>query len=157
LYDKNVKFLEKAILLGSESMQTGGGPFGAVIVKNDDIVAIGVNEVVKAHDPTAHAEIVAIRSACKDLKTHDLSGCTIYSSCEPCPMCLGALYWARIDCIFYASTRHDAANAGFDDSLIYDELALASENRSITMKQLILPSANAVFENWKQKTDKTMY
>lgn len=124
-------FMRKAIALSIENVKNGGGPFGAVIVKDNEIIATGVNRVTANHDPTAHAEVSAIRAACEKLNTFDLSGCEIYTSCEPCPMCLGAIYWAHLDKIYYGNNKHDAADIGFDDSFIYDELALTPENLSL--------------------------
>ena len=155
--DHDKKFLVQAIALAEKSIHEGGGPFGAIIVKDDEIIAWGNNKVVKDHDPTAHAEIIAIRNACKKLGTYELKGCTIYSNCEPCPMCLGALYWTRIDKIVYASSRHDAAQIGFNDAFIYDELALMPNRRSIIMEQLVVPEAAHVFQQWCEKSDKKMY
>ena len=120
----NKEFMRKAIELSVENVKNGGGPFGAVIVKGDEIVATGVNRVTAHNDPTAHAEVSAIREACRRLGTFDLSGCEIYTSCEPCPMCLGAIYWAHLDKIYYGNNKDDAADIGFDDSFIYEELAL---------------------------------
>jgi tRNA(Arg) A34 adenosine deaminase TadA len=128
-----------------------------VIVKDGVVVGEGNNRVTSSNDPTAHAEIVAIREACKRLNTFQLEGCEIYTSCEPCPMCLGAIYWARPDQIFYANTRADAAAIGFDDSMIYDEIANNPDTRRIPMIQLSYDAAREVFEEWKNKTDKTEY
>ena len=125
----NKEFMRKAIELSVENVKNGGGPFGAVIVKGDEIVATGVNRVTAHNDPTAHAEVSAIREACRRLGTFDLSGCEIYTSCEPCPMCLGAIYWAHLDKIYYGNNKDDAADIGFDDSFIYEELALPRQNR----------------------------
>lgn len=134
-----------------------GGPFGAVIVKGGAIVGRGHNEVTSTNDPTAHAEIVAIRRACARLGDFQLLGCEVYATCEPCPMCLGALYWARPSKIYFASTREDAAQIGFDDRSIYDELALAIPRRSMPMVQMLRDEAQSLFETWQQKSDKIEY
>ncbi len=134
-----------------------GGPFGAVVVKEGVIVGEGYNRVTSANDPTAHAEMVAIRNACQRLGSYQLTGCEIYSSCEPCPMCLGAIYWARPARLFYGSTRFDAAGAGFDDSLIYDELALPPERRMISTQYIPEKEAIEAFREWKEKVDKAKY
>ena len=149
--------MREAIRLSIENVKNGGGPFGAVIVKDDKIIATGVNRVTANHDPTAHAEVSAIREACRQLGTFDLSGCEIYTSCEPCPMCLGAIYWAHIDKIYYGNNKTDAAAIGFDDSFIYDELALPREKRQKAMENLLPEEAIAAFELWTGTTDKTEY
>jgi tRNA(Arg) A34 adenosine deaminase TadA len=152
------RFMRRAIELSREQMWANqGGPFGAVIVKDGAIIAEGWNRVTSANDPTAHAEIVAIREACRKLGDFSLAGCDIYASCEPCPMCLAAVYWARIDRIYYANTRSDAARIGFDDSRIYDEIALPIEGRTIPMARLLGAEAAAVFREWEAKPDKTRY
>ncbi|MDR1738070.1 MAG: nucleoside deaminase [Candidatus Symbiothrix sp.] len=151
------KMMRKAISLSRISIKKGGGPFGAIIVKDGRIVASGHNMVTLKNDPTAHAEVSVIRRAAKKLNTFDLSGCTIYSSCEPCPMCLSAIYWAHIDKIYYANTKADAKDIGFDDSFIYDQLALPVEKRSIPVVQLLRNEAISAFEIWQQKPDKTKY
>lgn len=151
-------FMLRAIELAKQGMDRNeGGPFGCVVVKNDKIIAEGNNSVTSQNDPTAHAEVVAIRKACENLGTFQLTGCDIYTSCEPCPMCLGAIYWARPDRIYYAATRHDAANAGFDDSFIYDEISEPDESRSIPTQTLGREDAIKVFELWKRKENKTVY
>jgi len=151
-------FMREAIQLSREGMQSShGGPFGCVIVKDGLIVGRGNNLVTSTCDPTAHGEIVAIRDACKTLKTFNLSGCSLYTSCEPCPMCLAASYWARVDVIYYANTRADAANIGFDDDFIYREVALAIEHRSKTMKPLLRDEALKVFQEWLSKDDRIPY
>lgn len=150
-------FMSSAIEASLESVKNKGGPFGAVIVKDGKIIAKASNRVVLNNDPTAHAEINAIRAACEALKTFNLSGCTIYTSCEPCPMCLGAIYWARINKIFYANTRIDAKAIGFDDSLIYDELGKPISKRSIPMIQIMQQEAVKAFDAWKHKTEKIEY
>ncbi|PJJ80060.1 nucleoside deaminase [Mucilaginibacter auburnensis] len=152
------KFMRIAIALSQHNVEKGlGGPFGAVVVKDGEIVAQSANRVVPDNDPTAHAEVAAIRLACKELNTFDLSGCYIYASCEPCPMCLGAIYWARIDKLFYANTKHDAANIGFDDEFIYQELALKMDDRKIDHEQLMRDEALAVFKLWDKDGNKQSY
>lgn len=152
------EFMLRAIELSKIGMESGkGGPFGCVIVKDGKIVGEGNNQVTSTNDPTAHAEVVAIRNACKNLNTFQLEDCEIYTSCEPCPMCLGAIYWARPSKIFYANTREDAKNIGFDDSFIYNEIPLAIDARKIPMIALGRNEANIVFEAWKNKTDKMEY
>lgn len=154
---KKEEFMRRAVELSRESMEQGGGPFGAVIVKNGKVVGEGANGVTLHCDPTAHAEVTAIRQAAQGLENFDLSGCEIYTSCEPCPMCLGAIYWARLDKIYYANDRRDAKDAGFDDSLIYGEIALKPEERSIGMEKMVDPQARKVFDRWIGKEDKTEY
>jgi len=149
--------MQKAINLSIENVKQGGGPFGAVIAKDGRIVATGVNRVTKNNDPTAHAEISAIRKAASKLKTFDLSGCEIYTSCEPCPMCLGAIYWAHLDRMYYGNTKTDAKNIGFDDSFIYDELKLDNADRKIATSRLLPDEAIRAFEDWKNKADKVEY
>lgn len=134
-----------------------GGPFGAIIVKDNEIISEAWNTVTSTNDPTAHAEINAIRNACKKLNTFDLSGCELYTSCEPCPMCLSAIYWARIDKIYYANTKKDAAEINFDDDFIYREILLETEQRKIPMEQLGREEAINIFENWNKKQDKVEY
>lgn len=143
--------------MSAESVRSGGGPFGAVIVRNGEIIARGENRVTVCNDPTAHAEVSAIREAAARLGTYDLSGCEIYSSCEPCPMCLGAIYWARLDRLYYASTRADAANVGFDDAHIYEELPLDPSQRELPTESLLREEAQIVFEAWAEKADKKEY
>lgn len=151
-------FMSRAIELSVENVRSGhGGPFGAVIVKEGAIVAEGVNQVTKTNDPTAHAEMVGIRAACSKLATFDLKGCEIYVSCEPCPMCLGAIYWARIERIYFAGLASDASDAGFDDSLIYRELLLPKTERKIPMIPLMRQKALEAFHLWKAKPDKIAY
>ena len=151
-------FMETAVGLSSEGMRANkGGPFGAVVVKNGEIVGRGYNQVCSLLDPTAHAEVMAIRDACKNLETFELTDCEIYTSCEPCPMCLSAIYWARISRVYYANTRNDAADIGFDDSLIYDELKLETDQRKIPMIQLEKDQALKVFKEWQDKEDKIEY
>jgi guanine deaminase len=150
-------FMRRAIELSRINIDNNGGPFGAIIVKNGQIVAEGANRVTASCDPTAHAEIVAIRAACTKLNTFNLTGCTIYTSCEPCPMCLAALYWARIDKIFYANTKEDAAAIGFDDAFIYHELSLPTDQRQLPSEQLLDPDRLEAFELWHNRTTKTHY
>lgn len=149
--------MREAIRLASANVENGGGPFGAVIARGGEIIATGVNRVTANCDPTAHAEVSAIRAAAQKLGTFNLSGCDIYSSCEPCPMCLGAIYWARLDRLFYGNTKTDAARIGFDDAFIYKELALPLPERTLRAEQLLGKEALATFEAWEQKTDKTPY
>jgi tRNA(Arg) A34 adenosine deaminase TadA len=154
----NGKFMREAIRLSIQMMRRGqGGPFGAVVVRRGKIVGRGSNQVTSANDPTAHAEIVAIRAACKRLKTFQLDDCDLYTSCEPCPMCLSAIYWARLGHVFYGNTRQDAARIAFDDDLIYREVALPIGKRTLKMKQLLHDEALAAFVEWQQKTDKVLY
>ncbi len=149
--------MRDVIALAEENVRSGGGPFAALVVRNGTIVARGTNRVTASNDPTAHAEITAIREACRALGTFQLTGCDIYTSCEPCPMCLGAMYWARPAHVYYASTRNDAAAAGFDDSLIYDEILLSPDRRRIPMTQLLRDEASRVFLAWKNTLSKTPY
>ena len=151
------KFMLRAIELSVSSAEDIGGPFGCVIVKDDKIIAEGSNKVTFSNDPTAHAEIVAIREACKKLNTFNLSGCDLYASCEPCPMCLSAIYWSHVDNIFYANTREDAKKINFDDSLIYSEISKKNEDRKIPIKQMLRDEAIKAFEIWNKKTDKIEY
>jgi tRNA(Arg) A34 adenosine deaminase TadA len=152
------QFMLRAIELANNGMNSNdGGPFGCVIVKNGEIIGEGNNNVTGSNDPTAHAEIVAIRNACKKLNSFQLDDCEIYTSCEPCPMCLGAIYWARPSKVYYACTREDAANIGFDDDFIYKELNLSMEKRSISMVQILQTKGLEVFKNWMIKIDKIKY
>ena len=151
------RFMRMAIDLSIRNVDDGGGPFGAVIVKEGRVVAKGANRVVANNDPTAHAEVVAIRNACRELATFDLSGCTVYTSCEPCPMCLSAIYWAGISRIFYANTKRDAAAIDFDDSFIYDQLRLDYDRRSICCEHFMRDEALAAFRKWEATTDKIEY
>lgn len=151
-------FMRLAIALSRENMQDNmGGPFGAVIVKDGDIIGQGANKVTSSNDPTAHAEVVAIRNACANMDDFNLKGSTIYTSCEPCPMCLSAIYWARIDKIFYANTQHDAAAIDFDDQFLYEEIARDKSQRDIPCEHILHDEALSVFQAWKDKTDKTPY
>ena len=151
------KFMAEAIRLSIENIGNNGGPFGAVIVKEGKIIAKAANSVTTQNDPTAHAEVNAIRKAAKELNTFDLSGCEIYTSCEPCPMCLGAIYWAHIDKIYYGNTKIDAKNIGFDDSFIYDEIDLELDKRKIPTKQLLQNKAIKAFKMWEEDGNKTKY
>ncbi len=154
--EKNL-FMMRAIELSIESAKSKGGPFGSVIVKDNKIIAEGSNQVTINNDPTAHGEIVAIRSACQKLNTFNLSGCDLYSSCEPCPMCLSAIYWSRIENVFYANTRIDAKRIDFDDSFIYSEINKDLENRKIKMHQMHRDEALEAFKIWENKEDKIKY
>lgn len=152
------KFMREAIRLAEEGMNSdSGGPFGAVVVKNGEIIARGFNRVTSDNDPTAHAEVIAIREACKKLGTFQLDDCEIYTSCEPCPMCLGAIYWARPRKVYYACTREDAAAANFDDQFIYDELELEIDERKVSFENMIRDEGRHVFQKWMLKADKTEY
>ena len=155
--DLKNNFMLRAIELSINSVNTAGGPFGCVIVKENKIIAEGSNKVTSSNDPTAHAEIVAIREACKKLNTFNLTGCDLYTSCEPCPMCLSAIYWSHIDNIYYANTREDAKKIEFDDSFIYLEISKKIEERNIPMKQLLRKEALEAFELWEKKGDKIKY
>lgn len=155
--DKEI-LMREAIKKAEENVISGkGGPFGAVVVSDGKIIAAVGNRVTSTNDPTAHAEVVAIREACKALDTFDLTGCEIYASCEPCPMCLGAIMWARIDKLYYAADRLDASRAGFDDELFYTELELPIEKRMLKPKQLLQKEANTVFDKWIENNDKILY
>jgi tRNA(Arg) A34 adenosine deaminase TadA len=151
------ELMRRAIELSERSVQTGGGPFGAVIAKDGNIVSEASNSVTLDNDPTAHAEVNAIRKATNKLRTFDLTGCEIYTSCEPGPMCLGAIYWAHLDRIYYAGTRKDAADAGFDDDFIYKELELKPEERHKEIKALLSEEAIKAFDMWRESTEKTEY
>jgi guanine deaminase len=150
--------MRRAIELAQRGVDDGlGGPFGCVIVKNGEIVGEGCNEVTSTNDPTAHAEVVAVREACRNLNSFQLTGCDVYTSCEPCPMCLGAIYWARPARIFVAGTREDAAAAGFDDELFYGEIEKPNDDRQLKMESLLREESQKVFESWLQKPDKVEY
>jgi guanine deaminase len=152
------KFMQEAIRLSLSKMRKNcGGPFGAVVVRQGKIIGRGWNQVTSANDPTAHAEIIAIRAACKKLKTFQLADCELYASCEPCPMCLSAIYWARFQKVYYANTRQDAAKIQFDDDFIYREVSRSIARRKIPMKQLLRVEALKVFSEWKNKADKICY
>ena len=150
-------FMREAIRLSVDNIKQGGGPFGAVIVKGGEIIARGANHVVLANDPTAHAEVTAIREACARLHTYDLSGCEIYSSCEPCPMCLSAIYWAHLSHLYFACTKDDAARIHFDDKFIYQELELPIHERHLPTNTLMRDQALQAFRDWEDKPDKTAY
>ena len=152
------KFMHEAIILAEKGVENGeGGPFGCVVVKENKIIGRGNNKVISTNDPTAHAEIIAIREACKNLKTYQLEDCEIFTSCEPCPMCLGAIYWARAKIIYYGNSRKDAAEIGFDDSLIYDEINKGVEKRKIPMVNVSHKEAIKSFKIWPEKEDKKNY
>ena len=154
----NLYFMKRAIELSRNNIQNNqGGPFGAVIVKDGQIIGEGCNQVTTSNDPTAHAEVVAIRNASKALNNFSLSGCEIYTSCEPCPMCLSAIYWARIDKIYFANTRKDASQINFDDDFLYEEIKLPLEKRKIPSHQILRDEALSVFATWENKTDKVRY
>ncbi len=153
----NNEFMKRAIELSIESVNKGGGPFGCVITRNKKIVSEGSNKVTSTNDPTAHGEVVAIREACKKINNFSLKGYELYSTCEPCPMCLSAIYWARIDKIYYANTRKDAQKIGFDDSLIYSEFQKNIDKRKIPMIQMLRNEALKAFELWDKKIDKVKY
>ena len=155
--EDNNKFMQRAISLSIENVDKGGGPFGAVIVKDGEIIAEGANRVTPDCDPTAHAEVNAIRAACQKQHDFKLSGCTIYTSCEPCPMCLSAIYWAGIDKIYYANTKKDAESIGFSDNFIYQELSKPLAERAIPMRPLMRHEAQQAFRNWSNKEDKQEY
>jgi guanine deaminase len=157
MQDKDLFFLRRAIELSWESVTKGGGPFGSVITKNGEVLAESYNKVTLLNDPTAHAEINAIRIAAQKLNTFDLSGCKIYSSCEPCPMCLGAIYWARLDQIFFAATRDDAEKIGFDDSFIYSEISCPPKKRRIKTVQLLREEALKALKAWDESEKKVKY
>jgi len=151
------QFMRRAIELALDNIRAGGGPFGAVIAKGARIIAEGANRVTATNDPTAHAEVVAIREACHALKNFQLEGCELYTTCEPCPMCLGAIYWARPSRVFYAAAAGDAAAAGFDDAFIYEELKTAHAARRIPMAQLLRDESLQIFAAWKSQPNKTPY
>lgn len=156
--EKRKEWMQEAVRLSVEGMSNGqGGPFGAIVVKDGEIIARGFNKVLESNDPTAHAEVVAIRQACEHLGTFDLTGCEVYTSCEPCPMCLGAIYWARPDAVYYANTKKDAAAINFDDDFIYEEIAKPLQDRKIPFIKIDEPEAIKAFEIWKAKEDKTLY
>ena len=155
--DKKHYFMKKAIEISKKSILNNGGPFGAVIVKDGKIIASSNNKVTSNNDPTAHAEVMAIRKACKKLNTFDLSGCELYASCEPCPMCLSAMYWAHIDHYYYANQKEDAKEIGFDDHFIYEELDKNPKKRSMPREQLMREEALEAFKMWEKKSDKIEY
>jgi tRNA(Arg) A34 adenosine deaminase TadA len=152
------EFMERAIALAIENVNSGrGGPFGAILVKNGRVIASGTNRVTSTNDPTAHAEMLAIREACRVLRDFQLTGCDLYTSCEPCPMCFGAIYWARLARVFFGATAQDASAAGFDDSFIYEELRRSLPERKISTRQIMRDQALATFDAWRQKPDRTNY
>lgn len=155
--EKQKEYMRRAIDLSKESVANGGGPFGAVVVKDGKIIAESSNSVTIDNDPTAHAEVNVIRKACKAINSFELVGCDIYSSCEPCPMCLGAIYWSRLDNLYFANTKKDAADIGFDDSFIYDEINVPIEKRRVKTSQFLRDEALVAFQDWESKTDKTEY
>lgn len=156
--DIHKKFIERAIALSKKGMDAGaGGPFGAIVVKNGEIIAEGYNDVTSSNDPTAHAEIVAIRKACEKLDSFQLEDCIIYTSCEPCPMCLGAIYWARPEAVYYACTKEDAAEIDFDDAFIYEELDKDIDNRKIQFINLEREKGRVIFKEWQNKEDRLDY
>jgi guanine deaminase len=155
---QNERYMRRAIELATGNVRAGrGGPFGAVVVRDGHVVAEGVNLVTSANDPTAHAEMTAIREACRKLGRFRLDDCDLYTSCEPCPMCLGAVYWSRLRQVLYASTKDDAAEIGFDDSIIYDQFLLPHAHRSIPQRQLLRDEALSAFRAWREKTDRIAY
>jgi len=149
--------MRQAIALATSNVASGGGPFGAVVVRNGEVLATGVNRVTATNDPTAHAEIIAIRAACETLASFQLTGCVVYSSCEPCPMCLAALYWSRCQAVFYGNSAGDAAAIGFDDSFLYQQVALPMEARTLPMRRLIPEEAIASFDAWRNQPNKVEY
>ncbi|MFQ5689446.1 MAG: nucleoside deaminase [Gemmatimonadota bacterium] len=153
----DIEFMREATRLAADNVRSGGGPFGSVVVKDGEIIARGANRVAQARDPTAHAEVVAIREACRLLDSFQLTGCDIYSSSEPCPMCLGAIYWARPERVFYGVGREVAAAAGFDDGFIYEELARPVADRSLSIRQLLVPEAREPFDRWEALADRVEY
>lgn len=153
----NLEFMQRAIALAQENIRQGGGPFAAVIVKDGRVVAECGNSVTRTLDPTAHAEVNAIREACRRLHTYDLRGCDIYASCEPCPMCLAAIYWARLDRLYFAAGREDAARAGFDDDLLYREIPLACEDRSLPTRRVMAEEGKLPFADWARYDEKVPY
>lgn len=156
--NRHIEFMQRAIELARSGMESGaGGPFGAVVVKNNEIIAEGWNKVTSSNDPTAHAEVTAIRAACKKLGSFQLDDCVIYTSCEPCPMCLGAIYWARPKKVYYGCNKQDAAGIAFDDQFIYDEIETPINQRQIPFQQVAQADALEVFKAWAEKVDKTEY
>ena len=154
----NATYMREAVQLAEQGMRSGrGGPFGCVVVRRGEIVGRGINRVTSTNDPTAHAEVVAIRDACTALQTFQLTDCELYTSCEPCPMCLSAIYWARIPQVYYGNTRADAAAIGFDDEFIYQQVPLAPEARTVKMELFLRDEAQVAFQEWANKTDKIRY
>ena len=155
---KQEQWMTEAAALAIENVRAGrGGPFAAIVVRNGELLSRGTNLVTSSNDPTAHAEVVAIRRACEAVGSFQLTGCEIYTTCEPCPMCLGAIYWARPDRVYYAATRADAARIGFDDAFIYDQLAIPVETRALKMEQVLRDEGLRAFEEWERKPDKVRY
>jgi len=154
---KNINFMKRSIELSIQNINNNGGPFGCVIVKQNKIIAEGTNRVTYNNDPTAHAEIIAIRNACEKLNTFNLEGCELYTSCEPCPMCLSAIYWSHIDKIYFGNSRSDASKIGFDDDFIYNELNKELSSRKIIMTQINQNEAIKAFRDWEKKLDKVKY
>lgn len=155
---KDIEFINRAIKLSEKGMDSNlGGPFGAIVVKNNKVIAAGVNQVTSSNDPTAHAEVVAIRKACEILGVFQLEDCVIYTSCEPCPMCLGAIYWARPKAVYYACTKEDAAKIGFDDNFIYEEIDKKIEDRNIKFINLNREEGNKIFKKWEDKEGRIDY
>jgi len=155
--DSDLRFMRAAISLAVENVERGGGPFGALVVSDGEIIARGTNRVTASHDPTAHAEVVAIRSACDAVGHFELTGCTLYTSCEPCPMCMGAIYWSRLDRVVYAATRQEAAEAGFDDDHIYREIEKPPGKRTLPMQNLLADEARRPFDAWDAYENRTEY
>lgn len=155
--ESDMRYMQMAIDKATENVKAGGGPFGAVIVRDGEVLAVDGNSVVPDNDPTAHAEVNAIRHACRDLRTFNLEGCTLYASCEPCPMCLSSAYWAGVSRLCFAATRDDAASAGFSDAFIYDQLELPLEQRSIPCQHFMREEAQAPFNAWNENEEKTRY
>ena len=154
----DIEFMKEAIRLSIENVERGiGGPFGAVVVKNGKIIARGTNQVTASNDPTAHAEVIAIRKACESLNSFQLEGCEIYCSCEPCPMCLGAIYWARPDKLYYGNSKEDATQINFDDQFVYDELKRPINERKLFTKQMLREEALVAFRKWTERGDKVVY
>jgi guanine deaminase len=153
----HTKYMRMAIELANKNIHMGGGPFGAVVVRNGEVVGTGANQVTNHNDPTAHAEVLAIREASQNLSDYNLSGCTLYTSCEPCPMCLGAIYWARIPHVYYGNNREDAAEIGFDDDFIYKEIHTPIQKRSILMQPMLSEEAISTFKHWSDMPHKTAY
>jgi tRNA(Arg) A34 adenosine deaminase TadA len=155
--EKHKKFMIEAIKMAEKSVKTGGGPFGCVIVKNNKIIGRGMNRVTAHNDPTAHGEMVAIRQACKKLKNFQLKGCAIYTNSEPCPMCLGAIYWARPNAVYFANSKKDTAKINFDDNFIYKEIRKPYKKRKIHFEQIIIKEAKTAYKMWEEKEDKIKY
>jgi len=153
----SARFMREALRLAEENVQAGGGPFGAVVARNGDLLARGANRVAPENDPTAHAEIVTIRRACRVVDDFSLEGCALYASCEPCPMCLGAVYWARLDALYYAATQEDAARAGFDDAFIYDELVTPPAERQLRTERMLAGACQRPFEAWQAHEERVEY